>query len=155
MAFSIQTDSSGNLIYDDGSKRVYIYGCNLHVTENKLPPGQGLIPSRASISSDSTVVDAVCPWQPLLLQDWDNKTNGLRGTFDNDYRSSIKKSTATEAKQQHLRYQFWQLYIFVGDTTTATDRSITSLWRQITGTIAPIYTPSSSTGTNPPPAVGP
>ncbi len=149
-----------HLAVQSGSYKAYVYRCMLHQDTARAKA----IPSRYTISQDESIVNLVCPWIPILISNWDgDKSKISKGKLDSKERSDIRVHAEREKKWEHLRYQDWQLYVYLGDDDLSSDHTISGVWEKVPLGI-PEIEPDPSGGVKiltavgpggPPPNVGP
>jgi hypothetical protein len=125
----------------------FVYRCMLHVHEKRDKIKEGLTPSRSSIDDNATIIDLVTPWIPLLEENWSGQDKGL-GQFEAESRDQIRGSKNNDTKK-HLRFHFWQLYIYLGDirdhNKATNDHTIAGVWERVPKDIEtayPLYPPT-------------
>ncbi len=149
-------------VFHDGTKaekavEFYAYRCMFHTKEERKKDKLGITPSRSSIDNNETIVDLITPWIPVLEENWNGADKAL-GHFDEEPRSQIRGSVAKDNKK-HLRFKFWQLYIYLGDIRdpdrSNNDHTILGVWEKIVVDVPPAYPLTEDKLTSPPVVVGP
>jgi hypothetical protein len=105
---------------------VFVYRCALH---NAAEGIRKSIYSYKLIPGDSAIRKVLFPFIPILFQE-KGSTNGLPDYFDYGDRDQIVNKHDSDRTEKHLRYQKWQIYLFIGSITNK-DCTLPGLWELI------------------------